>query len=95
MQEQTGNPDVEDAVGRLHPLLDVMSRFIGALKNHFLKKYGSNVNREKTLWVITVPAIWSERAKQFMREAAEKVSKIYNASDLSPFSIYINTSTCN
>ena len=24
-------------------------------------------------WVITVPAIWSDGAKQFMREAAQKV----------------------
>jgi hypothetical protein len=25
-------------------------------------------------WVLTVPAIWNDGAKQFMREAAEKVS---------------------
>lgn len=28
-------------------------------------------------WVITVPAIWDLRAKQFMRKAAEKVVAIY------------------
>lgn len=27
-------------------------------------------------WVITVPAIWSEESKQFMREAAYKVGLI-------------------
>lgn len=26
------------------------------------------------LWVVTVPAMWSEKAKQFMREAALNVS---------------------
>ena len=25
------------------------------------------------IWVITVPAIWNDNAKQFMREAANKV----------------------
>lgn len=27
-------------------------------------------------WVLTVPAIWDEPAKQFMQEAAEKVSSV-------------------
>ena len=27
------------------------------------------------LWVVTVPAIWTEVAKKFMRTAAERVSK--------------------
>lgn len=29
-------------------------------------------------WVLTVPAIWDEPAKQFMQEAAEKVSSAIN-----------------
>lgn len=29
-------------------------------------------------WVLTVPAIWDEPAKQFMEEAAEKVSSALN-----------------
>lgn len=32
-----------------------------------------NLNEGDFLWVITVPAIWKDAAKQFMREAAEKV----------------------
>ena len=27
-------------------------------------------------WVLTVPAIWDDAAKQFMREAAEKVNTV-------------------
>lgn len=29
---------------------------------------------EDVLWVLTVPAIWSPKAKQFMREAAYEVT---------------------
>ena len=34
---------------------------------------GQPVNMDTTLWVVTVPAIWSDKAKQFMRDAAERV----------------------
>lgn len=32
------------------------------------------VSRDEIRWVITVPAIWSQQAKQFIREAAYSVS---------------------
>jgi len=35
-----------------------------------LKKQVSEINESDVLFVITVPAIWSEASKQFMREAA-------------------------
>lgn len=31
------------------------------------------ISREQIRWVITVPAIWSQQAKQFIREAAYSV----------------------
>lgn len=54
-----------------------MSKFIGALKGHFMSKLEStcNLNNTKILWVVTVPALWSQKAKKFMREAAEKVGQ--------------------
>lgn len=55
-----------------------MSSFIGALQDHFLEKIENKLNIDTTLWVVTVPALWSQKAKQFMREAAEKVSPDYN-----------------
>ena len=64
---------MEDQLDQPLPLCDVVSKFIEALKNHFIKMYGQNVNLEKTLWVVTVPALWSEKARAFMKEAAEKV----------------------
>ncbi|XP_053375615.1 heat shock 70 kDa protein 12B-like [Mercenaria mercenaria] len=63
---------VEDQIGQQLPLFDVMSSFIKALKDHCLKKLetnGLNVELSKTLFVVTVPAIWSDEAKKFMRDA--------------------------
>ena len=33
-----------------------------------------NYNTDDIQWVLTVPAIWTPKAKQFMREAAYEVS---------------------
>jgi len=70
---------VDDHLGQPLPLMEVMSKFIGALRGNFLnimRKRGQTVNLNKTLWVITVPAIWSDAAKRFMSLAAEKVYSI-------------------
>ena len=37
---------------------------------------GNKVTEDGIHWVLTVPAIWDDAAKQFMREAAENVSFI-------------------
>jgi hypothetical protein len=53
-----------------------MSLFIKALKDHCLKKIqtqGITVDINKTLFVVTVPAIWKDDAKKFMRDAAIEV----------------------
>jgi hypothetical protein len=47
------------------------------LKSHALMELsdqtGSDVAIEDVRWVVTVPAIWKQPAKQFMREAAYQV----------------------
>jgi hypothetical protein len=43
-----------------------------------LMEKGYRVNPDDVKWIITVPAIWSDAAKQFMREAAEQVSRTKN-----------------
>ena len=37
-------------------------------------KLMQRVKRDDIFWVLTVPAIWDDSAKQFMREAAVNVS---------------------
>ena len=39
-----------------------------------IDKKGLGVKEENIRWVLTVPAIWSDPAKQFMTEAAELVN---------------------
>lgn len=38
-----------------------------------VKEQITNLNEENIHWVLTVPAIWNEDARQFMLEAAKKV----------------------
>lgn len=62
------------------PAIDVFARSIEYLKDEFVKKFEERnlqisifpLNKNVS-WVLTVPAIWDEPAKQFMEEAAERV----------------------
>ncbi|WAR02232.1 HS12B-like protein [Mya arenaria] len=74
-QNQTERAEIEDADGRRDPLEEIMTLFIQALREDFLKRLKKReitLEDEQILWVVTVPAIWSEKAKKFMRDAAEK-----------------------
>ena len=57
--------------------LDIFSRALEYLKEKALeaiyKQCGVEYTAEEVLWVVTVPAIWKQSAKQFMREAAYEV----------------------
>ena len=57
--------------------LDVFSKALGYLKDTALQvildQSGVEYTAKEVRWVITVPAIWKEPAKQFMREAAYEV----------------------
>ena len=50
------------------------------LKHHLLRHLAGTMGYEpdeKSIrWILTVPAIWDENAKQFMREAAHKVKEL-------------------
>lgn len=59
------------------PAVDVFSHAIKYLKDHLLKEHkdrGTSIKDLDIHWVLTVPAIWDDPAKQFMRKAAEKVT---------------------
>lgn len=60
------------------PAIDIFEHIIRVLKGHFeiaAKGCGSVYKYENVLFVLTVPAIWSESAKEFMKKAAIKVDK--------------------
>lgn len=67
---------IEDISGKSALAIDVFSISIQALKDHLieeLEKKGTTMTVKDVRWVLTVPAIWTDAAKQFMRKSAEKV----------------------
>jgi hypothetical protein len=67
---------VQDIRGRELPAVKVFSHAIKYLKDHLegsLERKGSLVQKEEIAWVLTVPAIWDDPAKFFMRKAAQDV----------------------
>ncbi|XP_052819980.1 heat shock 70 kDa protein 12A-like [Mya arenaria] len=69
----TRTTTVNDAQGREMPAVEVFTTAIRHLKNHFLEQAQKRVElkENEVRWVITVPAIWNDDAKQFMIEAAK------------------------
>ena len=65
--------------GRELPLMKVISeslRFIGAKAMEKLSEQVGKIVKTKIRWVITVPALWSEEHKFFMRKAAQEAGII-------------------
>ncbi|XP_060591792.1 heat shock 70 kDa protein 12A-like [Ruditapes philippinarum] len=74
-KEITQNYQLKDINGKLLDALTVFSLSIRALKDHLmtvLQNGYAGVRTNDVTWVITVPAIWNDSAKKFMRLAAEK-----------------------
>jgi hypothetical protein len=56
--------------------LTVFSESIKYFKKHFLsntKNAGLNFREDEIHWVLTIPAIWKDDSKQFMRESTKQV----------------------
>lgn len=68
----TKNMTIKDITGKGARALDVFSFSIRALIDHFLQQV--EVPLSKIRWVVTVPASWSDIAKQFMAGSAMMVS---------------------
>lgn len=66
---------IKDETGKSFSMRTVFKESIRFFKEHALDA----ITRQTTVlptdvsWVLTIPAIWSEPAKQFMRKAAEEV----------------------
>jgi hypothetical protein len=71
------NIELHAANGKAVSALAIFAHALHHFKNHALldlsDQTGSNVAVEDVRWVVTVPAIWKQPAKQFMREAAYQV----------------------
>lgn len=69
---------LEASNGKTLPALTVFSESLRYLKDHALNtiqeaSFQTVCDQEEITWVITVPAIWSAAARQFMRLAAKEV----------------------
>lgn len=63
--------------GKELPAVDIFSHAIKYLKDHMINEHrnrGTSIEDSDIHWVLTVPAIWDDPAKQFMRKAAGKVN---------------------
>lgn len=70
---------LEDIRGNSMPAIGVFSLSIHALVSHLmgiLETQGTGLEMDEINWVLTVPAIWSDTAKSFMRKSAEEVTDI-------------------
>ncbi|XP_061178351.1 heat shock 70 kDa protein 12A-like [Saccostrea echinata] len=69
--------EIEDIDGKKMPFMTIIAHAIRYLKEHLLEQlYEKNlldaITADGIFWVITVPAIWTDSAKQFTREAARE-----------------------
>lgn len=75
------NIKLKDATGKELSASLVFSEAIKFLHDDMVTTMTQSVmgvTKKDVHWVLTVPAIWNDVAKQFMREAAEKVLKLLN-----------------
>ena len=67
---------IEDETGKQLPALIVFCESLKFLKQSLLeeaKKQQTDIGVDDIKWILTVPAIWSDPAKAFMRRAAVEV----------------------
>ena len=70
---------IKDIAGKPVTAMKVFGTSIRALMNHLFLKFtetGMEIEPKDIRWVLTVPAIWSDAAKQFMRKSANLVNTI-------------------
>uniref|UniRef100_A0A4W3INM3 Heat shock protein 12B n=1 Tax=Callorhinchus milii TaxID=7868 RepID=A0A4W3INM3_CALMI len=77
--ELTMDTELEAVNGKRLRALQVFSHALSYFRHHALMELADHAQEpleaEAVRWVITVPAIWKQPAKQFMREAAYLVSE--------------------
>ncbi|XP_063413658.1 heat shock 70 kDa protein 12A-like [Mytilus trossulus] len=68
---------IRDISGKEMLAIEMFALVLGYLRNHLMQRLQNRdtdaiLEENMIQWVLTVPAIWSEKAKQFMRYAADK-----------------------
>ena len=79
LQNLNERTTILDYTGKEMPAIQVFSGGIKFLKDHLFRNFQERVPQLQDgdiNWVLTVPAIWDEAAKKFMRKSAEEVSKM-------------------
>lgn len=81
------DPNARSADGRELSLMKVISQSLRYISEKALEKLQEQIGKivtTKIRWVLTVPALWSEEHKHFMRKAAVEAGIIedMNASNL-------------
>lgn len=86
LQTLGSSMEIKDHMGKPLAALEVFSKSLEYMKEKVLEKIQEKyedlvpvIKAERIHWIVTVPAIWDEFAKQFMREAAEKVRMYFSA----------------
>jgi len=78
IQNLTTNTTIADITGKKMSALAVFSNLLVYIKHHALNRLQSRdtnftLGENDIHWVVTVPAIWNDKAKVFMRRAMSKV----------------------
>ena len=78
-----GEENVKSLDGREMPLMKVISETLKYIAEKAIEKLKDQlgeeiVKKEKIRWVLTVPALWSEKMKMFMRKAAVQAGIVKN-----------------
>ncbi|CAC5393123.1 unnamed protein product [Mytilus coruscus] len=75
-EDFSDNWNLEDIKGRKLPAIDVFSAALSKLTFCIkckIKNNNPDIQDNSIKWILTVPAIWTHKAKEFMRRAAEKL----------------------
>nr|XP_025040258.1 heat shock 70 kDa protein 12A-like isoform X2 [Pelodiscus sinensis] len=84
----TMETDLTAANGKKVKALEIFAYALQFFKEQALKELsdqaGSDFENSEVRWVITVPAIWKQPAKQFMRQAAYKVRLQNEREEITP-----------
>lgn len=89
MQSLSTDFILSDINGKTMVPVDVFAKTILYFKQHLEQRVREcldssfQLSPDDVQWVVTVPAIWDDKAKFFMRKAAEKVNILYDVEYIS------------